>query len=498
MGAPTRAAFLSILILVNVAYAQVEIKSSEETQPISELLDGLDRDYSFDNQVSSVYDTLLLNTNNYRSYEVPKVNTTTIENRLDNIPAVISMDYNYTVKKFIDLYTVRRREQVSRMLGLSKVYFPIFERELDAAGLPMELKYLPVVESALNPHARSRVGATGLWQFMYRTGKQYGLKVNSYVDERRDPLKSTKAAMAYLQDAYDMFGDWLLAIASYNCGMGNVRKAIIRSGGKDNFWEIMSYLPRETRGYVPAFIAASYAFEYSSDHNIYPVYVDFGLDTDTVQIRRMDITLSELAEQTNASYEELVFLNPELKLKRIPYSEKPYVMNMPKAAAEYFVMREPSLMRQFGKKRNQYPAANPQVQAINTKYSTRYKEPSGKPTYYTVRSGDVVGTIAERFGVSARSISRWNNLRGYRIRVGQKLKIYGAKSAPRKESTGKKATIAAGPSPTNGAIYHTVKRGETLWEISRQYSGVSVSNITSLNPGMNPSRLDIGQKVRVK
>ncbi|MEM9934795.1 MAG: LysM peptidoglycan-binding domain-containing protein [Bacteroidota bacterium] len=497
MGAPIRAIFLSFIFLLQIVYAQVNEKDPDEIQPISALLDGLDKDYSFDNQVSSVYDTLILNTRNYRSNDVPVVRTNTIESRLDNIPAVISMDYNYTVKKFIDLYTVRRRDQVSRMLGLSKAYFPIFERELDAAGLPMELKYLPIVESALNPHARSRVGATGLWQFMYHTGKQYGLTVNSYVDERRDPLKSTIAATKYLQDAYDMFGDWLLAIASYNCGMGNVRKAIIRSGGKSNFWEIMSYLPRETRGYVPAFIAASYTFEYASDHNLYPVYVDFGLNTDTLHIRRMDITLSEIAEATNSSYEELVFLNPELKLKRIPYSEKPYVLNIPKPAAEYFVMHEPSLLRKYGKKRSQYASASPQVKAINAKYSTRYKEPSGKPKYYTVRSGDVVGTIAERFGVSARSIARWNNLRGYRIKVGQRLKIYGGKSAARKESTGKSVAVT-GPVPSNGPAYHTVRKGETLWEISRQYPGVSVSNITALNPGMNPSKLDIGQRIRVK
>lgn len=235
-----------------------------EVKPIDAQLQGFVKNYKYPRPTTRSYDTLLHNTEKHTPKEIPTYKPTTIGRRLYELPTTIPMDYNSYVKRYIDVYTKQRRDQTAKMLGLTRVYFPIFEEHLDRMEMPIELKYLPVVESALNPHARSRVGATGLWQFMLSTGRLYGLNVNSYVDERKDPYKSTEAALRYLKRSYEEFGDWLLAIASYNCGPGNVRKAIRRSGGKRTFWEIRPYLPRETRGYVPAFIAVNYAFNYAS------------------------------------------------------------------------------------------------------------------------------------------------------------------------------------------------------------------------------------------
>ncbi|MEM7659374.1 MAG: lytic transglycosylase domain-containing protein, partial [Bacteroidota bacterium] len=268
---------------------------SEEKKALDKQMDDFVKHYHYDSPTTTTYDSILLNTHGFQSDEVPKYSAEVIQARLNELPMVISMDYNIFVQRYIDTYSLRRRDQVSRMMGLAKVYFPMFEQELDKRDMPLELKYLAVVESALNPHARSHVGATGMWQFMLGTAKMYGLKVNSFVDERKDPYKSTNAALDYLSASKEEFGDWLLAIASYNCGPGNVRKAILRSGGKRNFWEIRKYLPRETRGYVPAFIAAAYVFEHASDHNIYPTYVDYDYRADTLELRNLDITLSEIA-----------------------------------------------------------------------------------------------------------------------------------------------------------------------------------------------------------
>lgn len=482
----------------------------DDAEPIEEQLEILDEDYQFDQSVSSVYDTLLLNTLDFRPTEVPTYSQEIYRQRLYEIPSEISMDYNIYVQNFIDLYTLRRRDQVSRMLGLERVYFPIFEQELDRHGMPMELKYLSIVESALNPHARSRVGATGLWQFMYGTAKEYKLRIDSFVDERKDPYKSTVAAAKYLRDAHKEFGDWLLAIASYNCGAGNVRKAIIRSGGQRDFWAIREYLPKETRGYVPAFIAATYVFKYASEHNLYPVYVDFTLEHDTINLSRIDISLEEIAKMTNVSHNQMLNLNPELKMERIPYSPLPYTLRVPPQAATYLVTHADLIQQQYGTRREP-PKANLATYTSNAasssaSYSAGSTADRGENLiYYTVRSGDVVGAIAERYGVAASSISNWNNLRRYRIKVGQKLKIYtrggGAPTTARQiaSSASPSNRIATQSAPTGTAArYHTVKKGETLWAIASQYSGLDVKKILALNSGLDPSRISVGQQIRVK
>lgn len=479
--------------------------------PVAEQIDELKRDYSFSRTTTSTYDTLLLNTQGFRSAEVPTYTASTIRSRMYELPTIIPLDYNVFVQRYIDVYTVKKRDQTARMMGLSKVYFPMFEEQLDRAGLPLELKYLSVVESALNPHARSRVGATGLWQFMLGTAKMYNLEVNSYVDERCDPLKSTDAATRYLKNAYNEFGDWLLAIASYNCGSGNVRKAIARSGGKRNFWEIMEYLPRETRGYVPAFVAATYAFEYASEHNIYPIYVDFDLGQDTLHISRLDITLQEIAELTRTDFEVLKNLNPELKVDRIPYSSEPYILKVPTSTAVAFAANERQIASQYGKRRENFAPVNLTYVSSSTSGSVASRSsesyiPKGTSVvYYTVRSGDVVGAIAEKYNVTPAQIADWNDLRRYRIKAGQKLKIYTSKSVAQQAGARQITPSLAGPvaapktSVANTKIVtHTVRSGETLWGIANQYDGVNVETILALNQGVNAKNLKAGQKIRVR
>ncbi len=498
--------FIPVFALIaQSGFQKKQEKEIQEEDIIAQGLDSMDAHYGFTYPTSSLYDTLILNTYNFRSDDVPTYSDDILKQRLMEIPAVISMDYNIYVKRFIDLYTLQRREQVSRMLGLSNIYFPIFEEALDREGMPIELKYLAVVESALNPHARSRVGATGLWQFMLPTARMYGLSVNSLVDERKNPYKSTEAALKYLKGAYDEYGDWLLAIASYNCGPGNVRKAIRRSGGKKNFWAIRRYLPRETRGYVPAFIAATYVFHYASEHNLYPIYVNFDYKSDTIHIRKLDISLNSIASMTQTRLDVLRQLNPELMRNRIPYSSKTYALRVPRRVSDYFIENDYTIRSKYGRKGAAYAKNSSSSKSSNYSSSfssTPYNPGNGRLRYHVVKEGEVVGAIAEAYGVSTRNISYWNNLRGYRIRVGQKLKIYSNKTPkpvkvtptqPVTKSTSSSAVIPAGP-----GTYHTVKRGDTIWNIARAYQGTTAQSIINLNKGIDVKDLKVGQRIRVK
>lgn len=262
--------------------------------------------------------------------------------RLKRLPNVMEMPYNDIVQKFIDRYTGRLRHSISYMLGASNFYTPIFEEALEAYGLPLELKYLPVIESALNPQATSRVGAAGLWQFMVATGKQYGLEVNSLVDERRDPVKSSYAAAQYLRDLYKIFGDWSLVIAAYNCGPENINKAIHRANGEADYWKIYPYLPRETRGYVPAFIAANYVMNYYCEHNICPMRTQLPAKTDTIIVNR-DVHLKQIAEVCGVDIDELRTLNPQYRRDIVNGSNKPSVVRMPATMTNTFIANEDSI-----------------------------------------------------------------------------------------------------------------------------------------------------------
>lgn len=262
--------------------------------------------------------------------------------RLRRMPTVMEMGYNDIVQRFIDRYMARLRHSVSYMLGATNFYVPIFEEALEAYQVPLELKYLPVIESALNPRAVSRVGATGLWQFMLGTGKQYGLEVNSLVDERRDPVRSSYAAARYLRDLYRIFGDWNLVIAAYNCGPGNINKAIHRSGGEKDYWRLYPYLPAETRGYVPAFIAANYAMTYYCEHGICPMSTKLPLQTDTVVVNR-DVHLEQIAKVLDLDIEMLRSLNPQYRRDIVPGATKNYAIRLPMADTGRFIDMQDSI-----------------------------------------------------------------------------------------------------------------------------------------------------------
>lgn len=477
----------------------------EQLEAINWQLDSLMPCYKHEDFPAADFDRNALNIFGFAEDSVPTYDQAALSQRLEEMGTVIPMGYNSYVHAYINLYTQRRREQVERMMGLAYLYFPIFEAELDRQGMPMELKYLPVVESALNPHARSRVGATGLWQFMLATGKMYGLKVTSYLDERKDPYKATEAAVRYLKNMYKTYGDWLLVIAAYNCGPGNVNKAISRSGGKRNFWEIRENLPRETRGYVPAFIAASYAFTYATEHNLYPRKIDFTFDQDTIQVTGQKFHLKHLAEVTGSDLYVLKDLNPELQRDILPKSSKPYTLRVPMETGQFYAAKRDSLL---GVLAHMNPDTVKQLYAVH-KVSPLTNKPykaakgsvasstAGKNmVYHKVRSGETVSQIAERYNVGWKSVQRWNGLRGYRIKPGQRLKIYTSGKGKVSSKTNTVAsTTKPKPKANSGTKYYTVRNGDTLWDIANA-EGTTVSNIKSLND-MRNSRLSVGQRLRV-
>lgn len=351
-------------------------------------------------------DTSFWNIYSFEADEVPDLDTALIFARLNllNQESPIGLEANNAVLEYIHFYASRRNKHLGKMLGQAPYYFPLFEEKLDAADLPLELKYLPIVESALNPQARSRVGATGLWQFMYPTGKMYGLKVNSYVDERMDPIRSTEAACRYLKKLHSLYNDWSLALAAYNAGPGNVNKAIRRSGGKTTYWGIRPYLPRETRGYVPAFIAVNYLMNFHEEHNIYPVESSCSwLETDTLLVDQT-VRFDQVAAYTGLEVDELVWYNPTYRKGIIPEGGG-YELRLPYEKVAAYITLKDSII-------NFKADETPEI----------IEEPEA--TVYYVRNGDVLGSIARRHGVSVRQLQSWNNLRGTLIRPGQKLYIY--------------------------------------------------------------------------
>lgn len=348
----------------------------------------------------------------------PYVSDEVIIKRLAALPTVIPMPFNKSIRQCIDMYDVRKRKQVAVMLGVSNYYFPLFEQALEKYNMPNELKYLPVIESALNPNAGSWVGATGLWQFMFGTGKVYGLEINSLVDERRDPIKSTDAAVRYLKDLYGIFGDWHLAIAAYNCGPGNVNKAIRRSGGKRDYWDLYYYLPRETRGYVPLFIAANYVMTYNKEHLICPVQTEYPLHTDTVVLSNK-MHFDQIAAVIGVPKEALQKLNPQYRRNIIPGTpEKPMSLCMPANYTLAFIDNQDSIPR--------YMADSLLNAPLTIEPATIAQAPNASPKFhiYKVRRGDTLSRIANRHRVTINNLKRWNNIRSTRIKPGQRLKIY--------------------------------------------------------------------------
>lgn len=369
--------------------------------------------------------------------ESPAYTKEDLMERLKRLPTVMEMPYNEVVQKFIDRYAGRLRHSVSYMLGASNFYMPIFEEALEAYGLPLELKYLPIIESALNPKAVSRVGATGLWQFMLVTGKQYGLEVNSLVDERRDPVKASYAAAHYLSDLYKIFGDWSLVIASYNCGPGNINKAIHRAGGVKDYWQIYPYLPRETRGYVPAFIAANYIMTYYSNHNICALRTQLPAQTDTVVVNR-NVHLSQIADVLGIDINVLRTLNPEYRRDIVPGTTKPSAIKMAMADVTRFIDSQDSIYNYNASelllKRDEVYVnddiptftTNKKGRRGRTTASRRTKHTRGKAASgrsVTVRRGDTLSEIARRNGTTVAKLRKLNGIRGNNIQAGKKLKV---------------------------------------------------------------------------
>lgn len=423
--------------------------------------------------------------------------------RLKALPTVIEMPYNQVVRSYIDMYTQRRRTLVEEMLGLSLYYMPIFEQALEQEGLPLELKYLPVIESALNPDAVSRVGATGLWQFMLSTAKGLGLEVNSLVDERRDPIRSSELAAKYLKQLYEIYGDWSLAIASYNCGPGNVNKALRRAGGgKQDFWDIYYYLPKETRGYVPAFIAANYVMTYHNDHNIGNALAKRPVLTDTIHITQR-VHFDQISEVLGIPVEELRVLNPQYRRDEIPGDIRPYALTLPSKQVYSYIVSEDSIVNHNSAKYARRTTAVPGGEISDSETQLVVK-------YHKVKRGETLSIIARRYGVSVSTLKKWNGLRSSRLKTGQRLRINTYQRVAKKEEPEtvqeelaenkvkqpvEKPNTTVQQSVDVDTKYHTVRRGETLGLIAERY-GVTVSRLKDWND-LRSNKIFVGQRLKV-
>lgn len=432
--------------------------------------------------------------------------------RIKRMISPIEFSHNNIVQSYIDRYIARGRWTAPKFLGLSLQYFPIFEEILDKYGIPLELKYLPAIESAFNPHAVSRAGATGIWQIMYKTGLSLGLEINSYVDERRDPVKSTYAAAKFLRNLYNTYGCWNLALAAYNCGPGCINNAIRRSGGKTNYWELLPYIPNETRNYVPAFTAVAYLFTYYKDHNYKPDNIPFIYDYDTVMITKQ-LHFAQIDSVLKIGVEELRELNPQYLKDVIPAGDKTYPLRLRRKYITDFIRLEDSIYNYkdtvfFNPERFNYKIDEKIVQQPRVR-----PQPEGTVHLrYTIKSGDVVGRIAMWYGVSSDNLRGWNGISGNRIRVGQVLNVYVPealesryKLVDKMSFDEKQRMIGIEPPPKDeappavitGYTSYTVQRGDSPWIIANKHPGISVEELLQANGLNSSSTLSVGQELRV-
>ena len=516
----------------------------EESETMMEMIDELqDIKYFEENKLES--SSKSENIYNYPADYVPTFPDSVYAERIAKLRSqtTIELVYNKHVKSFIDVYAVRKREHTSRILGLADIYFPMFEEALDKYNMPLEIKYLAVVESALNPTAGSHAGAKGLWQFMYGTGKVYKLNVTSLVDDRFDPIKATEAACQHLQDLHDIYDDWFLALAAYNSGAGNVNKAIRRAGGLKNYWAVWPFLPKETRGYVPAFIAVNYVMNYSQEHNLYPIdpgIIADGVDSVTVH---EPLHFDQLHEMLNIPMEELKFFNPQYKAYIIPANRKnPMSLRLRNEYINSFIDNEEklydfktkkgidrekleeemkkvsdrsvhivksgeslgSIAKKYrisvnqlktwnnlksttiypGQKLIVYSSGAPMAQAGNNKPVMRSTEQS----IHIVKSGENLSLIAKKYKCSVTDLKEWNNLKSTNLSIGQKLKVY----PPAEEKSSNVTTTTS-----DGYVIYTVKSGDNLWDIAKKFDGVTVEQIRTLNKLDKNSVLKVGQKLKI-
>ncbi len=483
-------------------------------------------------------DQLPENVNNFPVGFIPEYNDSVYNARFMELNANSTIDfiYNSSVKSFIGLYANRRRELSEKVLGLGQLYFPFFEEQLDKYNLPLELKYLAVIESALNPIARSRAGATGLWQFMYGTGKMYGLQVNSVVDDRSDIYKSTIAACEHFVDLYNIYHDWNLVLCAYNAGPGNVNRAIRRAGGVRDFWAIRNYLPRETRNYVPAFMAVTYVMENAHNHNLFPnppVFSHF--DVDTIQVSQ-EISLKTVSKFLDIPLDHLRYLNPTFKQSIIPYNEKnPYVLRLPRDFAGVFLAnadtiynhRTPEQLRQellaaqmqqttthvvrrgevLGSIARRYGTSVRNIQNLNNMRGTLIRpgqrlivnaparpatQLASNTNTHVVKRGETLGVIASRYRINVNDIRQWNNISGTTIYPGQNLVVRRPSNATQNEIVKTQST-----DEQEGFIYYTVQDGDTLYDIASRYEHISVDDLKELNDFTADANLSPGQKIKI-
>jgi membrane-bound lytic murein transglycosylase D len=496
----------AILVLcpMNVYSQNNDVDSTE----IAFVFDKAVRDLYYNNYPSN-FEHISIEQNYYRSFTDEELDALLDDSLLAKRIAIMNINspfeykYNQDIKQWIKYY-LKHRQFLGRIIGLSELYFPIFEETFSKYDVPLELKYLAVVESALNPNAKSRAGAVGLWQFMYRTGLLYDLNVTSYVDDRKDPYKSTEAAARHMRDLYDIYHDWALVLAAYNAGAGRINRAVLNSGGKTNYWQILPYLPAETRNYVPAFIAVSYIMSYYKELNIVPSPPKFkDVEIDTVAIK-YNTNLKTISDFFGIPYEDLKFLNPQYIKDIIPSSEHQiYCIRIPKKYQMQFYSKEKAFYDTLLAKRTVTIDTNTTLKNIPIVQNT------GNVIYHKVQSGQTLSTIAAKYRVNVSDIKRWNNLKSNMIYVGQKLKIYTSSPPPKTSSTAS-TNATANTSTTNTTntsnqssststktqnIVHIVKSGETLSAIASKY-GVSVDNIKNWN-NLSTDKLSIGQKLKI-
>jgi membrane-bound lytic murein transglycosylase D len=430
----------------------------------------------------------------------PLDNDQAIEQRMNKIQNQVPLTYNKRVKGFIDYFTGRNRKYLIIMQQRQNLYFPIFEAALKKHGMPDEIKYLSIVESGLNPLAISRAGAAGLWQFMPATGREMGLMINDYIDERLDPHRSSDAACRYLSRLYKAFGDWELALASYNCGPGVVKRAI-RQSGRNTFWKIYDYLPAETRGYVPQYAAVAYAMNSLEEYNMVADSILYPIETDTILIRQF-VNIHVLCEQLNFCYDDFIKLNPAIRTNILPDNIN-YPIRLPREKKLEFLLNQHEYLQCINIATEPIEVAtNDRRKSSSSSSGVAYRQ----KIVHTVKSGEVLGRIANKYGVSLTQLKSWNNLKSNTIRVGQKLVIYKTKYTNSNTSTTPKTTAASSGTTTTTAAnkatpstspkYHFVQPGDTLWTISKKYGGISVDKIKQLN-NLKGDTIKVGQKLIV-